>query len=249
MTRVAIITGAGSGIGRATVLAFHGAGYDVVLAGRREDALRETASLAGSGAGKLLCVPTDITDADAVAALFDMAVKVFGRVDVLFNNAGLNAPILPLDETPVDDLRAVIDVNVMGTLYCAREAMRVMKAQAPQGGRIITNGSISAQRPRPHSAAYVAAKHALTGLTQSILLDGRAFGITAGQVDVGNAVSEMSAHMSSGALQADGTRRQEPRMDPANVAKTVLYMADLPAEANIPFVTVMASGMPFFGRG
>ncbi len=249
MTRVAIITGAGSGIGRATVLAFHGAGYDVVLAGRREDALRETASLAGNGTGKLLCVPTDITDADAVAALFDMAVKVFGRVDVLFNNAGLNAPILPLDETAIDDLRAVIDVNVMGTLYCAREAMRVMKAQAPQGGRIITNGSISAQRPRPHSAAYVAAKHALTGLTQSILLDGRAFGITAGQVDVGNAVSEMSAHMSSGALQADGTRRQEPRMDPANVAKTVLYMADLPAEANIPFVTVMASGMPFFGRG
>lgn len=249
MTRVAIITGAGSGIGRATVLAFHGAGYHIVLAGRREDALRETAALAEGRSGRLLCVPTDITDARAVAALFDKAVSQFGRVDVLFNNAGLNAPILPLEETLVEDLRAVIDVNVMGTLLCAREAMRVMKAQTPQGGRIITNGSISAQRPRPQSAAYVAAKHALTGLTQSLLLDGRAFGITAGQVDVGNAVSEMSAHMSTGALQADGTRRQEPRMDPANVAKTVLYMAELPPEANIPFVTVMASGMPFFGRG
>ncbi len=249
MNKVAIITGAGSGIGRATVLAFHGAGYDVVLAGRREAALLETAALATQGTGGLKCVPTDITDEAAVRALFDTAVEAFGRVDVLFNNAGLNAPILPLEETAVADLRAVIEVNVMGSLLCAREAMRVMKTQTPGGGRIINNGSISAQRPRPHSAAYVAAKHALTGLTQSLLLDGRAFGITAGQVDVGNAVSEMSSHMHSGALQADGQLRREPRMDPANVAKTVLYMAQLPAEANIPFVTVMASGMPFFGRG
>lgn len=246
--KAVVITGAGSGIGRAAALAFSAAGYAVVVAGRREDALRETIDLSG-GQGQWLSVPTDITDEAAVANLFSAAVDWFGRVDVLFNNAGLNAPILPLEDTPVADLRAVIEVNVVGTLLCTREAMRIMKAQTPRGGRIITNGSISAQRPRPHSAAYVAAKHALTGLTQSILLDGRAFGITAGQVDVGNVVSDMSGHMHTGALQADGQLRQEPRMDPANVAKTVLYMAELPAEANIPFVTVMASGMPFFGRG
>ncbi len=244
--KTVVITGAGSGIGRATALAFNAAGWAVVAAGRRGDALNETAAMAP---GEWLCVPTDITDGAAVAHLFDATVERFGRVDALFANAGLSAPLLPLDETPVEDLRAVIDVNVMGTMLCAREAMRVMKAQSPQGGRILINGSISAQRPRPLSAAYVTAKHALTGLTQSILLDGRAFGITAGQVDVGNAVSEMSNRIGGGALQADGTLKAEPRMDPANVAKTVLYMAELSAEANIPFVTVMAAGMPFFGRG
>jgi len=243
--RTAIVTGAGSGIGRATAIALANAGYFVVLAGRRADALDETSDLAGGG----LVVPTDVTDPDQVRALFDRTVMECGRLDVLFNNAGYNAPMVPLEDLPFSELRAVIDINLIGAMLCAGEAMRVMKAQAPQGGRIITTGSLSAHMPRPLTAAYTASKHALTGLTKSILLDGRAFGITASQIDVGNAATDMSGYMETGALQADGRRRVEPRMDVKNVADVVLYIAGLPPEAHIPFVTVMASGMPFYGRG
>lgn len=243
--KTAIITGAGSGIGRATAIVLAKAGYAVTLAGRRAEALEETAQLAGSG----LVVATDVTDPVQVRALFDRTTAEWGRVDVLFNNAGYNAPMVPLDELPFAELRAVIDINLIGAMLCAGEAMRVMRAQAPQGGRIITTGSLSAHMPRPLTAAYTASKHALTGLTKSILLDGRAFGITASQIDVGNAATDMSGYMETGALQADGQRRVEPRMDVSRVAEMVRHIAELPPEANVPFVTVMASGMPFYGRG
>lgn len=243
--KTAVITGAGSGIGRATAIVLANAGYWVVLAGRRAAALEETSDLAGGG----FVVPADVTDPDQVRALFDRTVAEYGRVDVLFNNAGYNAPMVPLEELPFSELRAVIDINLIGAMLCAGEAMRVMKTQTPQGGRIITTGSLSAHMPRPLTAAYTVSKHALTGLTKSILLDGRGFGITAAQIDVGNAATDMSGYMEAGALQADGERRTEPRMDVANVASMVLHIAELPPEANVPFVTVMASGMPFYGRG
>ncbi len=243
--KTAIITGAGSGIGRATAITLANAGYWVVLAGRRGDALDETCDLAGGG----LVVPTDVTDPHQVRRLFERTVAEYGRLDVLFNNAGYNAPMVPLEELPFEELRAVIDINLIGAMLCAGEAMRAMKAQTPQGGRIITTGSLSAHMPRPMTAAYTASKHALTGLTKSLLLDGRPFGITASQIDVGNAATDMSGYMETGALQADGQRRVEPRMDVARVAETVLYIAELPPEANVPFVTVMAPGMPFYGRG
>ncbi len=243
--KTAIITGAGSGIGRATAIALAQAGYRVALAGRRAEALEETRVLAGGG----LVVPTDVTKPVQVKALFDRTVAEYGRLDVLFNNAGYNAPMVPLEELSFEDLRAVIDINIVGAMLCAGEAMRVMKAQTPQGGRIITTGSLSAHMPRPLTAAYTASKHAMTGLTRSILLDGRGFGITAAQIDVGNAATDMSGYMATGALQADGERRVEPRMDVANVANMVLHIAGLPPEANVPFVTMMASGMPFYGRG
>ncbi len=248
MKKVVIVTGGGSGIGRATALAFHAADYNVVLAGRRLDALKETAAQ-GQGGGRFLCIATDVTDGASVRALFDGAVAEFGRVDVLFNNAGLALPPIPLDEVPVADLRAVIDVNLIGSILCAREATRVMKAQDPQGGRIINNGSLSAYSPRPGSAAYVTSKHAIVGLTKSILLDGRKTNIVASQIDVGNAVSDMSDYMSAGALQADGEYRPEPRVDVAHIANMVVYVAGMPPEANVPFVTVMATHMPFYGRG
>lgn len=242
---VAIVTGAGSGIGRAVAIALSEAGFALVLAGRRTQTLAETAAFASHA----LPVVTDVTNAASVTSLFDHAVTEFGRVDLLFNNAGTSAPAVPLDELPVADLRAVLDVNLLGAMLCAREALRVMKAQTPQGGRIINNGSISAYAPRPHSAPYVASKHAITGLTKSLILDGRRFGITCGQIDIGNAVTDMSAPMAAGVLQADGETRAEPRMDVENVARTIVHMATLPPEANIPFVTVMASGMPLYGRG
>ncbi len=243
--KTAIITGAGSGIGRAAAIVLAKAGYRVALAGRRIEALRETADLAGDG----LVVAADVTDPAQVRALFDRAGAEFGRLDVLFNNAGYNAPMVPLEELPFEELRATIDINLIGAMLCAGEAMRLMKAQAPQGGRIITTGSLSAHMPRPMTAAYTVSKHALTGLTRSILLDGRGFGITASQIDVGNAATDMSGYMEQGAMQADGQRRIEPRMDVVNVANMVLHIAELPPEANVPFVTVMASGMPFYGRG
>ena len=243
--KTAIITGAGSGIGRAAAIVLAKAGYRVALAGRRVEALAETADLAGGG----LVVATDVTDPAQVRALFDRAAEAFGRLDVLFNNAGYNAPMVPLEDLPFDELRATIDINLIGAMLCAGEAMRLMKAQAPQGGRIITTGSLSAHMPRPMTAAYTVSKHALTGLTKSILLDGRGFGITASQIDVGNAATDMSGYMEQGAMQADGERRIEPRMDVTNVANMVLHIAELPPEANVPFVTVMASGMPFYGRG
>ncbi|WP_211211131.1 SDR family oxidoreductase [Asticcacaulis biprosthecium] len=245
MTKIALVTGAGSGIGRATALHLSRAGYSVVLAGRRASALAETAALGDN----MLAVPTDITDPLAVKALFDKTLAVFGRLDVLFNNAGYNAPALPLEELPLDELRAVLDINILGAMLCAGEAMRIMKAQEPRGGRIINTGSLSAHMPRPLTAAYSVSKHAITGLTKSILMDGRAFGITCSQIDVGNAATDMSGHMVTGAIQADGQLRPEPRMSADEVAKMVGYIASLPPEANIPFVTVMAGGMPFYGRG
>ena len=245
MSGVAIVTGAGSGIGRAVAVALAEAGFTTVLAGRRAEALEETVTLAPNA----LAIPTDVTDAASVAALFDQTVARFGRVDLLFNNAGVSAPAVPLDELSVADLRAVLDVNVLGAMLCARAAMRVMKARSRQGGRIINNGSVSAYGPRPLSAPYVASKHAMTGLTKSLILDGRPYGITCGQIDIGNAVTDMSARMDSGVLQADGQVRPEPRMDVTHVARTVVHMATLPPEANMPFVTVMASGMPLYGRG
>ena len=245
MSKVAIVTGAGSGIGRAVAIALAEAGFTGVMAGRRAQTLEETVALAPNA----VAIPTDVTDEVSVDALFDQTVARFGRVDLLFNNAGVSAAAVPLDELPVADLRAVLDVNVLGAMLCARAAMRIMKAQTPQGGRIINNGSVSAYGPRPLSAPYVASKHAMTGLTKSIILDGRAHGITCGQIDIGNAVTDMSARMDSGVLQADGQVRPEPRMDVAHVARTVVHMATLPPEANIPFVTVMAAGMPLYGRG
>ncbi len=245
--RVALITGAGSGIGRAAAMALAEAGYVVVLAGRREEALRETAAL--SRTVRALAVPTDVSDEVAVKALFARAITEYGRLDLLFNNAGYNAPFHPLEDLPVAELRKTIDINLIGAMLCAGEAMRVMKAQDPQGGRIINTGSLSAQMPRPLSAAYSASKHAITGLTKSILMDGRVHGISASQIDVGNAATDMSGHMVTGAIQADGQLRQEPRMSADEVAKMVVHIAGLPPEANIPFVTLMASGMPFYGRG
>ncbi|MDC7677572.1 SDR family oxidoreductase [Asticcacaulis machinosus] len=245
-SKIAVITGAGSGIGRAVAVALSQAGWSLVLAGRREAALKDTANVC---AGDTLCVPTDVTDEASVAALFEATINRFGRIDMLFNNAGVSAPAVPLEDLDWAQAKAVIDTNVTGAMLCAREAIRVMKAQTPQGGRIINNGSISAYGPRPHAAPYVMSKHAVTGLTKSIILDGRAFGITAAQIDIGNAVTDMSERMASGVLQADGSTRPEPRMDVAHVANTVVHMAGLPPEANMPFVTIMATNMPLYGRG
>jgi NAD(P)-dependent dehydrogenase (short-subunit alcohol dehydrogenase family) len=247
-SKVAIVTGAGSGIGRAVALALSGEGYSVGLVGRRVDALTETARLAGAEA-QMLVLPADVADAQAVRKLFDDTVARFGRVDVLFNNAGRGAPAVPIDELPLDVWRQVVDVNLHGAYYCAREAFRVMKAQRPQGGRIINNGSISAQTPRPHSAPYTATKHAITGLTKSCALDGRPFDIACGQIDIGNAATEMTSRMQNGVLQADGRTAVEPTMDVQNVAKAVLYMASLPLDANVLTLTVMATKMPLVGRG
>jgi NAD(P)-dependent dehydrogenase (short-subunit alcohol dehydrogenase family) len=246
--KVAIVTGAGSGIGRAVALALAGEGYSVGLVGRRADALTETARLAGAGA-KMLVLPADVADAEAVRKLFDTTVEHFGRVDVLFNNAGRGAPAVPIDELALDVWRQVVDVNLHGAYYCAREAFRVMKGQTPRGGRIINNGSISAQTPRPHSAPYTATKHAITGLTKSCALDGRPFDICCGQIDIGNAATEMTSRMQNGVLQANGTTAVEPTMDVANVARAVVYMASLPLDANVLTLTVMATKMPLVGRG
>jgi NAD(P)-dependent dehydrogenase (short-subunit alcohol dehydrogenase family) len=244
MTGVAVVTGAGSGIGRAVALALEAAGFTVVLAGRRREALEATAALGRD----MHAVAADVTDADAVARLFDQASSL-GRVALLFNNAGMNVPAAPLDAVPIYDIQALIATNVTGAMLCAREAMRVMKAQSPQGGRIINNGSVSAYAPRLHAAAYTVSKHAITGLTKALILEGRPFGISCGQIDIGNTVTDMSERMDAGVLQADGVIRSEPRFDVEHVAKTVVHMATLPLEANISFVTIMASNMPLYGRG
>jgi NAD(P)-dependent dehydrogenase (short-subunit alcohol dehydrogenase family) len=245
---VAVVTGAGSGIGRAAALALADRGWSVVLAGRRADALEATRDL-GSDPSRFLVQPTDVSDRDQVEALFDSAVEVFGRVDLLFNNAGTGAPPVPLEDLTLEDWRRVVDVNLTGAFLCLQAAFRRMKAQDPQGGRIINNGSISAQVPRPRSVAYTATKHAMTGLTRQASLDGRAYNIACGQIDIGNAATEMTARMSRGVLQADGSVAPEPTMDVGAVAEAVAYMAGLPLGANVQFMTVMATAMPFIGRG
>lgn len=245
---VAVITGAGSGIGRAVALALAGAGYATVLAGRRKDALEETVRLAPPGA-QTLAVATDVTDPASVAALFAATKEKFGRIDLLFNNAGTGAPAIGFDELTFEQWSRVVATNLTGSFLCAQEAFRMMKAQRPMGGRIINNGSISAHAPRPNSAPYTSTKHAITGLTKSISLDGRKYDIACGQIDIGNALTPLAARMEKGVPQADGSVRPEPLMDVANVANSVVYMASLPPDANVQFLTVMATKMPFVGRG
>jgi NAD(P)-dependent dehydrogenase (short-subunit alcohol dehydrogenase family) len=247
--KVAVITGGGSGIGRAVALAMHAAGYRVVLTGRRAAQLEETIAQAHAAEGEMIAVPTDVSSADPVRALFARTAEVFGRVDVLFNNAGTGAPAIPIEELTVEQWNRVVGVNLTGAFLCAQEAIRMMKQQQPRGGRIINNGSISAHVPRPHSAPYTATKHAITGLTKSISLDGRPWDIACSQIDIGNAASEMTQRMTTGVLQANGSTAPEPRMDLQHVADAVLYMANLPLDVNVQFITVMATKMPFIGRG
>ncbi len=244
--KVALVTGAGTGVGRAVALGLVRAGYRVGLAGRRREPLEETAAQAG---GETVVIPADVTDAAAVKAMFAAVVQAYGRLDLLFNNAGIGAPPIPLEDLTVEQWKAVVDTNLTGPFLCTQEAFRVMKNQSPRGGRIINNGSISATAPRPFSAPYTATKHAITGLTKSTSLDGRAYDIACGQVDIGNAATPMTEKMAQGVLQADGSTKVEPRMDPAHVADAVVYMAGLPLDANVQFMTVMATKMPFIGRG
>jgi len=246
MDRIAIVTGGGSGIGRASALALARAGWTVVIAGRRQAPLD---AVCGEADGIVPGIPCDVTDEASVDALFAQTVARFGRIDLLFNNAGRFAASAPIGEVRLADWSAVIAANVTGAFLCARAAFRQMAAQAPQGGRIINNGSISAHVPRPHAAAYTVSKHAVTGLTRTLSLEGRAFGIACGQIDVGNAATELSAGFMTGTLQADGRIAAEPAMDVANVAASVVHMASLPLDANVQFITVMATAMPYIGRG
>ncbi len=247
--KIAIVTGAGSGIGRATAVALLREGYSVALAGRRADPLKQTADVAGPDGSRALAVPTDVSDPASVRALFDQTKAVFGRLDLLFNNAGTGAPAIPLEDLSFEQWRRVIDVNLTGSFLCTQAAFRLMKEQAPHGGRIINNGSLSAHVPRPNSAPYTSAKHAITGLTRSAALDGRKYDIACGQIDIGNAGTEMTARMKDGVLQANGETAVEPTMDVDHVVRAVVYMASLPLDANVLFLTVMATGMPFVGRG
>jgi NAD(P)-dependent dehydrogenase (short-subunit alcohol dehydrogenase family) len=247
--KVAIVTGAGTGIGRAVAVALLAAGYHVALAGRRAEHLAATAAAAHVDAGCVLAVPTDVGDPAAVKALFARTKEKFGRLDLLFNNAGMGAPAIPLEDLSIAQWKAVVDVNLTGAFLCTQEAIRLMKDQAPRGGRIINNGSISAHAPRPNSAPYTATKHAITGLTKSTSLDGRKHDIACGQIDIGNAHTDMAARMASGVPQANGQIAAEPLMDVAHVASAVVYMASLPLDANVQFLTVMATKMPFVGRG
>ena len=249
MRKTALVTGAGSGIGRAVAQACLREGYNVVLAGRRLDPLRESVALAGASDAATLCVSTDVSVPDQVTSLFDAALAKFGRLDVVFNNAGAGAPPIPLEDLSFADWSRVVGANLTGPFLCTQNAFRVMKAQSPRGGRIINNGSISATAPRPNSAPYTATKHAITGLTKSASLDGRKYDIAVGQIDIGNALTDMAMAMTKGVPQANGDIAIEPTMDVENVAKTVLYMAGLPLDANALFVTVMATKMPFVGRG
>jgi NAD(P)-dependent dehydrogenase (short-subunit alcohol dehydrogenase family) len=245
--RTAVVTGAGSGIGRAVALALLAEGYHVALAGRRTDAVAETAALAAAR-DRALAVPTDVTRPEAVAALFDRVRETWGRLDLLFNNAGASASA-PFEDLSLAQWQAIVDVNLTGMFLCAQGAFRLMKAQRPQGGRIVNNGSISAFSPRPDSTAYVATKHGVSGLTRSLALDGRAYDIACGQIDVGNAVTPLTERMASGTRQADGRLLPEPRMDVADVARAVVFMASLPLESNVLSLTIMATKMPFVGRG
>ncbi len=245
--RVAIVTGGGSGIGTAAALALAGDGWAVVVAGRREGPLHEL--VAAHPELTLDAVPSDVTDEESVRALFATTVERHGRLDLLFNNAGMGGPPRDLDEIPLDEWQAVVDLNLTGTFLCTREAFGIMRRQDPSGGRIINNGSISAHSPRPRSVAYTATKHAITGLTKATALDGRAYGIACGQIDIGNAATDMTAAMTDGVPQADGSLRPEPRMAADDVGRAVAYMASLPLEANVATMTVMATAMPFVGRG
>ncbi|GAC1359197.1 MAG: SDR family oxidoreductase [Ktedonobacteraceae bacterium] len=247
--RIALVTGAGTGIGKRTALLLLEAGYCVVLAGRRVELLEQTVQEASVSNSRTLVMSIDVSDPQAVSALFAATQDTFGRLDVLFNNAGVGAPAIPLEDLEYEQWRGVLDTCVTGTFLCTQHAFRMMKQQKPHGGRIINNGSISAYTPRPNSAPYTAAKHAITGLTKSTALDGRPFDITCGQIDIGNAATEMTESMKNGMLQANGTVAVEPTMDADHVARAVLYMANLPLDVNVPFMTVMATGMPFIGRG
>lgn len=248
-TRVALVTGAGSGIGRAVCRALFDEGYAVTLAGRRREALEETVAQAGVDADRALCVPTDVGKPDQVTALFAAAEQKFGRLDLLFNNAGSYTPGVPMEELTYAQWQSTVDVNLTGPFLCAQQAIRIMKAQTPKGGRIINNGSISAHVPRPRSAPYTATKHAITGLTKSISLDGREHDIACGQIDIGNAETPMTEPMPKGVPQASGERAPEPVMDVAHVARAVLHMASLPLDTNVLFMTIMANRMPYVGRG
>jgi NAD(P)-dependent dehydrogenase (short-subunit alcohol dehydrogenase family) len=247
--KVAIVTGAGTGIGRAVAEALLQEGYSVVLAGRRREPLDATARAAAASQSRTLVVPTNVTDPSSVRSLFARAKEAFGRLDLLFNNAGIGAPPVPLEDLTYEQWKAVVETNLSGPFLCTQEAFRIMKAQQPRGGRIINNGSISAQSPRPNSAPYTATKHAITGLTKSTSLDGRKYDIACGQIDIGNAATDMTARMEKGVAQADGSIRAEPTMDPHHVARAVVYMASLPLDTNVQFLTVMATKMPLIGRG
>ncbi|MBT9458234.1 MAG: SDR family oxidoreductase [Burkholderiaceae bacterium] len=248
-SKIAMVTGAGTGVGRAVALSLLQAGWTVVLVGRREAPLLQTAQLAGPGAERCLALTADVSQEAAVTALFEQVRSRFGRLDLLFNNAGVGAPAVPIDELTLAQWQGVVDVNLTGSFLCAQAAFRLMKRQSPQGGRIINNGSVSAHAPRPNSAPYTATKHAITGLTKALSLDGRAFDIACGQIDIGNALTEMAAPMAKGVRQANGEIAVEAVMDVQHAASAVLYMAGLPPEANVQFMTVMATKMPFVGRG
>ena len=246
--KIAIVTGAGSGIGKSVALTLLKNGYSVVLAGRRKDALEQAVKDSGAGA-RALAVPTDVSDPQSVKALFAKTKQAFGRLDLLFNNAGVSAPGVPLEDLTVEQWRNVVDINLSGMFFCMQEAFRIMKDQNPRGGRIINNGSISAHAPRPNSAPYTSTKHAVTGLTKSASLDGRKYDIACSQIDIGNALTEMAAKMTKGVPQANGEIKVEPTMDVQRVADAVLHMASLPLDTNMQFVTIMATKMPFVGRG
>lgn len=248
MTQIALVTGAGSGIGRSVSLTMAKAGFHVVLTGRRESALQETIDMADTP-DSLSAIPCDVTDASMVDSLFSTIEKTHGRLDVLFNNAGTNVPAMPIDELSVEQFRHVIDVNLVGAFLAARAAFALMRKQSPQGGRIINNGSISAHVPRPGSVPYTVSKHAITGLTRTLSLDGRPFNIACGQIDIGNTASDMTEQMGKGVPQADGSIKPEPTMDTQHVADAVVNMASLPLNANVQFINIMATAMPFIGRG
>ena len=248
-SRIALVTGAGSGVGKAAALALLAAGWRVALVGRRPEPLQEVATQSGAAADRYLVAPADVSDEASVQAMFAKVVSHFGRLDLLFNNAGVNAPGIPLEELSLDQWKNVVDINLTGMFLCIREAFRVMKAQSPRGGRIINNGSISATTPRPNSIAYTSTKHAVSGLTKTASLDGRKYDIAVGQIDIGNAATDMAMRMAKGVLQANGEVAVEPLMDVNIVGQSIVYMASLPLEANVMFHTVMATKMPFAGRG